>query len=62
MIKEIALIRVPAIALIFWMVKRAAATLEEVGGDAVSMSMDLRYLLATAFLGIFFIVAVIARI
>lgn len=50
--------KVPQITLIFWVIKIAATTLGETGGDAVSMSMNLGYLVSTfIFAGIFLIVA-----
>jgi len=36
--------KVPAVTLAFWIVKIMATTLGETGGDAVSMSMNLGYL------------------
>jgi len=42
-----ALSKVPAITLGFWMVKIAATTLGETGGDTLSMSLDLGYLAST---------------
>ena len=54
--------KVPEITLIFWIVKIAATTLGETGGDAVSMSMNLGYLVATAIFAAIFLVAVIAQI
>lgn len=57
-----ALSKVPELTLIFWLVKILATTLGETAGDALSMSMDLGYLLSTfIFAGIFF-VAVSAQI
>ncbi|MEN6543940.1 hypothetical protein [Parvibaculum sp.] len=54
--------KVPAVTLVFWIIKIAATTLGETGGDAVSMSLDLGYALSSIiFIGIFF-VAVIAQI
>ena len=44
--------KVPAVTLGFWIVKILATTLGETGGDTVSMSMDLGYLVGTLiFLG-----------
>lgn len=43
-----ALIKVPAITLGFWIIKILATTLGETGGDTVSMSMNLGYLVGTA--------------
>ena len=40
--------KVPAVTLLFWFIKIAATTLGETGGDAMSMSMDLGYLVSTA--------------
>jgi uncharacterized membrane-anchored protein len=45
---ERTLSKVPEVTLIFWIIKIAATTLGETGGDAVSMSMNLGYLVATA--------------
>lgn len=42
-----ALVKVPQITLGFWVIKILATTLGETGGDAVSMSMDLGYLIGT---------------
>ena len=36
--------KVPAVTLGFWIIKIAATTLGETGGDTVSMSMHLGYL------------------
>ena len=48
--------KVPALTLIFWIIKILATTLGETAGDAVSMSMNLGYLLSTLiFAGIFFV-------
>jgi uncharacterized membrane-anchored protein len=40
--------KVPAITLGFWVIKILATTLGETGGDTVSMTMDLGYLVGTA--------------
>jgi len=40
--------KVPAITLGFWVIKILATTLGETGGDTVSMSMNLGYLVGTA--------------
>ncbi|MCE9521568.1 MAG: hypothetical protein K8S25_03955 [Alphaproteobacteria bacterium] len=48
--------KVPAITLMFWLIKIVATTLGETGGDAVSMSLDLGYAVASViFIGIFFL-------
>jgi uncharacterized membrane-anchored protein len=52
--------KVPAVALGFWALKILATTLGEVGGDAVSMSSNLGYLVGTGiFLAIFVVVAAV---
>jgi len=56
------LIKVPAVTLGFWLIKIAATTLGETGGDAVSMSMQLGYLLSTGIFAILFAIAVTAQI
>lgn len=54
--------KVPEVTLIFWIIKVAATTLGETGGDAVSMSMNLGYLVATAIFAAIFLVTVAAQI
>lgn len=54
--------KVPEVTLIFWMIKIAATTLGETGGDAVSMSMNLGYLVGTGIFAAIFVGAVIAQI
>lgn len=44
---ENTLAKVPEVTLGFWLIKIAATTLGETGGDAVSMSMNLGYLVGT---------------
>jgi uncharacterized membrane-anchored protein len=53
--------KVPAVTLSFWVVKIAATTLGETAGDAVSMSMDLGYLVGTAIFTALFLGAVAAQ-
>jgi len=55
-------VKVPEVTLAFWIVKIAATTLGETGGDAVSMSMHLGYLISTIIFAAIFIVAVLAQI
>ena len=57
-----ALSKVPEITLIFWLIKILATTLGETGGDAVSMSMNLGYLVGTAIFAVIFLFAVVAQI
>jgi len=54
--------KVPQVTLMFWVIKIAATTLGETGGDAVSMSMNLGYLVGTAIFAVLFVVAVYAQI
>src|SRR5258708_6303177 len=54
--------KVPEVTLTFWFIKILATTLGETGGDAVSMSLNLGYVLSSIiFVGIF-VAAVIAQI
>src|SRR6476469_5826140 len=57
-----AVVKVPAVTLGFWIIKILATTLGETGGDSVSMSMNLGYLVATAIFLVIFIAAVAAQI
>lgn len=54
--------KVPEVTLGFWIIKILATTLGETGGDAVSMSMNLGYLVGTLIFGVVFLVAVAAQI
>lgn len=57
-----AISKVPEITLAFWVIKILATTLGETGGDAVSMSMELGYLVSTAIFAVIFFVSVSAQI
>ena len=59
---ERTLSKVPEVTLIFWIIKIAATTLGETAGDAVSMSMNLGYLVGTVIFAAIFLVAVVAQI
>lgn len=59
---NVALIKVPELTLIFWVIKILATTLGETAGDALSMSMNLGYLLSTAIFAAIFLVVVVAQI
>src|ERR1700680_2048359 len=54
--------KVPEVTLYFWIIKILATTLGETGGDAVTMSMNLGYLVGTAIFASILIVAVAAQI
>src|SRR5947207_7357000 len=60
--KQDILSKVPEVTLIFWITKILATTLGETGGDAVSMSMSLGYLVSTGIFSVIFTVAVIAQV
>ena len=61
-IAEQAFSKVPEVTLIFWIIKILATTLGETGGDAVSMSMGLGYLVGTVIFAAIFLLAVITQI
>lgn len=54
--------KVPEVTLLFWIIKVLATTLGETGGDAVSMSMNLGYLVGTGIFAVLFIASVIVQI
>ncbi|MQR01059.1 COG4705 family protein [Glaciimonas soli] len=54
--------KVPEVTLLFWIIKIAATTLGETGGDAVTMSMNLGYLVGTIIFAVIFLIAVAAQI
>ena len=57
-----ALSKVPEITLLFWLIKIAATTLGETAGDALSMSMNLGYIVSTAIFAVIFAIAVATQI
>jgi uncharacterized membrane-anchored protein len=61
-LQQDAISKVPEVTLTFWIIKILATTLGETGGDAVSMSMDLGYLVGTGIFAALFAVAVYAQI
>lgn len=54
--------KVPEVTLIFWIIKVFATTLGETGGDALSMSMNLGYLVSTGIFAAIFVVAVMVQV
>jgi uncharacterized membrane-anchored protein len=54
--------KVPEVTLTFWIIKILATTLGETGGDAVTMTLNLGYLVGTLIFAALFIVTVIAQI
>ncbi len=61
-VKSESLSKVPEVTLLFWIIKIAATTLGETGGDAVSMSMGLGYLAGTGIFAVIFAAALFAQI
>ena len=56
------LTKVPEVTLAFWIVKIAATTLGETGGDTLSMSLGLGYLISTGIFAAVFLAMVYAQI
>ncbi len=54
--------RVPEVAIGFWIIKIAATTLGETGGDALSMSLNLGYAASTMIFFVLFAIAVTSQI
>jgi uncharacterized membrane-anchored protein len=54
--------KVPEVTIAFWLIKIAATTLGETGGDALSMSMHLGYAVSTAIFFALFVAAVSAQV
>jgi len=54
--------KVPELTLLFWVMKIAATTLGETGGDALSMSLEVGYLVSTAIFGAVFLLAVVVQV
>jgi uncharacterized membrane-anchored protein len=54
--------KVPEVTLTFWVIKIAATTLGETGGDAVSMTFELGYLISTILFAAIFLALAAAQI
>ena len=54
--------KVPAVTFAFWVLKVLATTLGETGGDWVTMSLNLGYLVGSAIFAVLFIVLVAAQV
>src|ERR1700687_5576100 len=54
--------KVPQVTLVFWIVKIAATTLGETGGDTVTMTLNWGYLLGTALFLALLVALVICQI
>ena len=59
---ERALSKLPEVTLGFWIIKILATTLGETGGDAVTMSLNLGYLVGSLIFAAFFAIAVSTQI
>src|SRR5678815_6048854 len=62
MSREALTTKVPAVTLGFWVIKILATTLGETGGDTVSMTMNLGYLVGTGIFLSALVVLVIAQV
>lgn len=60
--ETLSLSKVPEVTFGFWIIKIIATTLGEVGGNAVSLTMDLGYLVGSIIFGIPLLIAVMAQI
>jgi len=60
--QRVTLSKVPEVTLGFWVVKIAATTLGETGGDAVTMTLGLGYLVGTAIFATVLVAAVSAQV
>ncbi|HEX7776625.1 MAG TPA: hypothetical protein VF449_08865, partial [Parvibaculum sp.] len=60
-VKEV-MSKVPEVTLTFWIIKIAATTLGETGGDTVTMTMNLGYLIGTAIFATLLVALVAAQI
>jgi uncharacterized membrane-anchored protein len=54
--------KVPEVTLLFWVLKVAATTLGETGGDALSMSAGLGYLASTGVYAVLFAIVVVLQV
>jgi uncharacterized membrane-anchored protein len=61
-ITKAALTKVPEVTLVFWIIKIAATTLGETGGDSLSMTLHLGYAISSGIFIALFVIAVAAQI
>src|SRR5271166_2631738 len=61
-LRDRALSKVPEVTLVFWIIKIAATTLGETGGDTVTMTLNWGYLTGTAIFLTVLIALVVAQI
>ena len=60
--QQVTLSKVPEVTFLFWIMKIAATTLGETGGDAVSMSLNLGYIVSTIIFAVLFIISVYIQV
>jgi uncharacterized membrane-anchored protein len=60
--RELVLSKVPEVTLVFWIIKIAATTLGETGGDSVTMTLNWGYLAGTLLFAGILVVLVIAQL
>src|SRR5271157_3758899 len=61
-LKQETLSKVPEVTLVFWIIKIAATTLGETGGDTVTMTLNWGYLAGTALFLFLLVVLVVLQI
>ncbi len=61
-VTQVTLSKVPAVTLVFWIIKIAATTLGETGGDSVTMTLNWGYLVGTALFLTVLVVLVVLQI
>ena len=61
-IQKVSLSKIPEVTLGFWIIKIAATTLGETGGDAVTMTLNLGYLIGSAIFAAVLVIAVAGQI
>ena len=59
---KLALSKVPEVTLVFWIIKIAATTLGETGGDSITMTFHWGYLAGTLLFAVLLVALVIAQI
>src|ERR1700676_3454255 len=61
-LRQMKLSKVPEVTLLFWIIKIAATTLGETGGDSVTMTLKWGYLAGTGVFVVLLVALVIAQI
>ena len=54
--------KVPQVTLVFWLIKICATTLGETGGDVLSMTLNLGYVVSTAIFFCVFLITLVAQV